>query len=309
MHAPIRTLIFQGSCLALILSLSSLTAQGAAQAPRQYVTDPTSQAISMTVAGKTCWTYVPQSKEGKPYFHPLAIPGTDDILTSFRPPDHAWHLGFWFSWKFINGINFWEPDTNGITRVLSQAVTPADDMTFTADCTLAYIAKGKEAVREKRSVRVITQPNGNYAIEWDSTFTAHDVEAVFSSTPVKKDGSGNWATGGYAGLMLRLADSPGFSYSFTNAAHLADVKTCGETSDWVEVVAAAKTSGARAKITFRDHPENPRHPTPWFARHSLTAHKGRGYYLVGPSVVFHEPLSLAPGTSARFRYTLTVERL
>ncbi len=309
MHSLSRTLSIHVSGLAFILSLSNLTALGATQAPRQFVTDPTSQAVSMTVAGKTCWTYVPQSKEGKPYFHPLAIPGTDEILTSFRPPDHAWHLGFWFSWKFINGINFWEPDTNGVTRVLSQTVTPADDMSFTTDCTLAYIAQGKEAVREKRNVRVITQPNGNYAIEWDSTFTAQDTEAVFSTTPVKKDGSGNWATGGYAGLMLRFADSPGMAYSFANTAHLADIKTCGEASDWMEIVATAKASGARAKITFRDHPENPRHPTPWFARHSLTAHKGRGYYLVGPSMVFHEPLTLAPGTSARFRYTLTVERL
>ena len=309
MHAIRRTLSIHASSLALILALSSQTTQGAAQDSRKFVTDPTSKAVSMTVAGKTCWTYVPQSNEGKPYFHPLAIPGTDDILTSFRPPDHAWHLGFWFSWKFINGINFWEPDTNGVTRVLSQSVTHADDLTFTTDCTLAYLNKGKEAVREKRVVRVLTQPNGNYTIEWDSTFTAQDTEAVFSSTPVKKDASGNWATGGYAGLMLRLADSPGFAYSFTNAAHLADVKICGENSDRVEVVATAKTSGARAKITFSDHPENPRHPTPWFARHSLTAHKGRGYYLVGPSMVFHEPLTLAPNASVRFRYTLTVERL
>jgi hypothetical protein len=263
----------------------------------------------MLVSGKTCWTYVPQSHEGKPYFHPLTIPGTDDVLTSFRPPDHNWHLGFWFSWKFINGCNFWEPDSNGVSRVLSQKLAAADDKRFTSEATLSYVAKGREAVSEKRTVRVTTQPNGDYAIEWDSTFTARDAEAVFSSTPSKKDKNGNWATGGYAGLMWRFADSPAFSYSFANECGQADVKTCGACSAKMAVIATCKASGAKAKITVADHPENPRHPTPWFARHSTTAHSGRGYYLVGPSMIFHEPLTLAAGKSARFRYTVTVERL
>ena len=276
---------------------------------RQFVIDPASQAVSMRVNGKTCWTYVPQSKEGKPYFHPLAIPGTDDVLTSFRPSDHNWHLGFWFSWKFINGVNFWEPDTNAATRVVSQTVTPSADKSFRTEAVLAYLAKGKEVAHEQRTVRVLTLPNGNYSIEWDSTFTAPDVEAVFSSTPSKKDKNGDWATGGYAGLMWRFTDSPTNSYTFANAEGRADVKTCGEPSERMEIVATAKVSGAKAKITFIDHPSNPRHPTPWFARHSTTAHRGRGYYLVGPSMIFHEPLTLAPGTSARFRYTVTVERL
>jgi hypothetical protein len=282
----------------------------AADDSRRFTTDAASGAVTMSVDGKACWTYVPQSPEGKPYFHPLAIPGSGDALTAFRPPDHNWHLGFWFSWKFINGCNFWEPDTNGVTRVVSQTVTPADDKTFRTEAVLSYLAKGKEAVREQRAVRVTTQPNGNYTIEWDSTFTAQGEAAVLSSTPAARDKkSGDWATGGYAGLMWRFPDSPTNTYTFANAAGLADVKACGERSERMEIVATATASGAKAKITFRDHPENPRHPTPWFARHSTTAHKGRGYYLVGPSMIFHEPLTLAPGESARFRYTVTVERL
>jgi hypothetical protein len=285
---------------------------GAARAdePRSLSKDPATQAVTMSVNGKTCWSYVPQSPEGKPYFHPLAIPGTGDVFTSHRPPDHNWHLGFWFSWKFINGCNFWEPDTNGVTRVLAQQVDTADDLSLSAEATLAYLAKGKEAVREKRTVRVTTQPSGNYTIEWDSTFTAVGGEAVFSTTPVKKDKEGKrWATGGYAGLMLRFADSPAFAYTFANDGGQADVLTCGEKSAKMEVAATCKASGARAKITVSDHPDNPRHPSPWFARHSLADHKGRGYYLVGPSMVFHEPLTLPAGQSLRFRYTVTVERL
>ena len=295
---------------AVALSLITLSLASCAEDSRRFSTDPANGAVTMQAGGKTCWTYVPQSKEGKPYFHPLAIPGTDDVFTSFRPSDHNWHLGCWFSWKFINGVNFWEPDSNAVTRVLSQTVTPADDKTFRSEALLTYVGKGKEVARERRTVSVTTQPNGNYTIEWDSTFTAPGTDAVFSCTPAKKDKEGKrWTTGGYAGLMLRFADSPAFSYAYANAEGKTDVQTCGEKSERIEVVATAHASGAKAKITVRDHPENPRHPTPWFARHSPTDHKGRGYYLVGPSMIFHEPLTVAAGASARFRYTVTVERL
>lgn len=302
--------MFRATPFILCSALCGAALASQADDSRKFSKDTATQAVSMSVNGKTCWTYVPESKEGKPYFHPLAIPGTDDVFTSFRPPDHNWHLGFWFSWKLINGVNFWEPSTNGATRVITQTVTPADDKTLAIEATIAYLAGGKEIVREKRTVRVTTQPNGNYSFDWDSTFTAQDTEAVFSTTPVKKDKENTrWATGGYAGLMLRFADSPGFSYTFANAGGQADVLTCGEKCERMEVVATAQASGAKAKITVRDNPENPRHPTPWFARHSLTDHKGRGYYLVGPSMIFYEPLTLAAHASARFRYTVSVERL
>ena len=297
------------ACLPAALLFAAALARSADD-PRRFATDPSSGAVTMQVGGKTCWSYSPSSKEGKPYFHPLAIPGTDAIFTSFRPPDHNWHLGLWFSWKFINGVNFWEPGSNGATRVVAQSVTTNADFSLSIDATLAYVADGQEAVRERRSVRVTTQPNGNYALDWDATFTARDKDAVFSATPAQKDKEGKrWAVGGYAGLMLRFADSPAFSYSFANAEGCADVRACGEKSDWVAVTATAAADGAKAKITVRDHPENPRHPTPWFVRHSAADNKGRGYYLVGPSMVFHEPLTLPSGTSARFHYTVTVERL
>jgi len=293
--------------VALLLAAATLRAEEADR--RHLVKDPATQAVSMALGDTVCWRYEPVSREGKPYFHPLCIPGTAEAFTAFRPPDHAWHLGFWFSWKFINGVNFWEPDSNGVTRVVAQTVTPRDDQSLDIAATLAYVAKGLEALHEQRSVHVTTRPNGDYTIDWDTTFSAPNGPAELSATPAKKDKTGIWATGGYAGLLLRFADSPAFSYTYANDAGAADVKTCGDPSIKMTVIVTSAATGHRARLTFEDHPENPRAPTPWFARHSTTAHKGRGYYLMGPSVIFHEPLTIEPGKPLRFRYTLTVERL
>lgn len=296
--------------LAMFLVLTSATAvMSAGGSVPQLATDPDSGAVTMRCNELPCWTYVPTSEEGKPYFHPLAIPGSGAVFTAHRPADHAWHLGLWFSWKYINGVNFWEPDTNGVTRVVSKKMEQADDLTFTAETVLSYLAKGTQAVGEKRLVRVTTQKNGDYTIEWDSTFTAGEEAAVFSCTPAKKDKNGQWASGGYAGLTIRLADSPAFAYTLKNAQGRLNVDACGEASAEVTIMATEQATAAQARITFRDHPENPRYPTPWFVRHNTGAHKGRGYYLIGPAMLFHEPFMLAPGLSARFRYTVTVERL
>jgi hypothetical protein len=140
---------------------------------RQYSVDPETKAATMKVGGKVCWTYNPTSEEGKPYFHPLAIPGTGDVLTDSRPDDHKWHIGLWTSWKYVNGVNFWEPHKDAVRNVLSHTETCDDDTKlFQSKATLSYIAKEKEVLREDRTTRVVTKENGDYVITFDSTFTA-----------------------------------------------------------------------------------------------------------------------------------------
>lgn len=298
---------------AVAVLAGGLTAAQAAGAPaedaRRLVTDAASGALSMHVGQTLCWTYVPQGREGKPYFHPLALPGTGEALTAYRPPDHAWHLGLWFSWKLINGYNFWEPTSNAVTRVVAQRITPEPDKRVTIEVTLAYLGDGLELVRETRTVRVTTAFNGNYAIAWESAFTAQDRPVEFACTPAKRGKDGNWATGGYAGLMWRFPDADSLTCRYVNAEGKSDVQTCGESSERLDITAVSVATGARARIVIRDRGGHPRQPTPWFARHDLKAHKGRGYFLAGPSLIFHEPLRLAAGATLTVRYAVEVERM
>ena len=58
--------------------------------------------------GKTVWRFEIANRENKPFVHPLCLPD-GRCVTDIRPKDHPWHLGLWFCWKFINGLNYWEP--------------------------------------------------------------------------------------------------------------------------------------------------------------------------------------------------------
>ena len=283
-------------------------AAGLAEDTRQCSVNPATQAATLTVGGKVCWTYNPDSEEGRPYFHPLMIPGTDDVLTDFRPADHKWHLGLWSSWKFVNGVNFWEPDKDAERKVTTLTAAFGEDKVFESRATLSYTAKGKEALREERTTRVVTQANGNYTITFDATFAAQNGAVKLDCTPAKKDASDIWASGGYAGLMWRFAPNPPGTYSLTDAEGRTDAKTCGYASSWIEATVAV-SGGAKARVRITDHPDNPRYPNVWFSRHQPTAHKNAGYNLIGTGLVFHEPLVLGNGESMRLRYTVSVERV
>ncbi|MDR3228017.1 MAG: PmoA family protein [Puniceicoccales bacterium] len=264
---------------------------------------------------RAAWTYNFQSAEGKPYFHPLSIPASPDKtpFSNFRPADHKWHLGLWFSWKFVNGVNFWEPDKRAKIRIVEQNASRRDD-TDVFNSTLAYCINGKEVLREKRVVTVRTKENGNYSIDWDASFSAVAPKVVFERTKPGKNKAGDWASGGYAGLCIRFADEPTFSYSFTGesgASGATNAKLCGFAGKFVQARIVSRSGGAAAKLRFESQPESADYPTVWFTRHAVGSMKGRGYYVLGSAPIFHKPLTLEGGASAkpmRLRYKITVER-
>ena len=61
----------------LVFALLVTPCAWSAQAPRILSTNAATGAISMHVNNKHCWTYNPTSEEGKLYFHPLTMPGSD----------------------------------------------------------------------------------------------------------------------------------------------------------------------------------------------------------------------------------------
>ena len=66
-------------------------------------------SVALENDGQAVWRLNCGGDQPKPHFHPVALPD-GRVLTWDRPPDHVWHHGLWFSWKFINGLNYWEPD-------------------------------------------------------------------------------------------------------------------------------------------------------------------------------------------------------
>ena len=136
--------------LFIVASAAALAAHAAAELAE------TPTGVRLARDGRTVWNLEIETPEGRPFFHPLTLPG-GRTLTDSRPADHVWHLGYWFSWKFINGVNYWEPadaerkgfEPAGATRVVAKSVK-IDGLSCRVGLDLTYGPRGEEPVLSEK---------------------------------------------------------------------------------------------------------------------------------------------------------------
>lgn len=182
--------------------------------------EKTATGVKMLRGGVTLWNFEIDNPEGRPFFHPLALP-SGKVFTDVRPKDHIWHLGYWFCWKYVNGVNYWEPadaERKGVEPAGRTCVTKRDIKIVGLDCVvtmeLDYRARGaKVPVLHERRIVQIDPPDakGGYVITAKHVFTAKE-DAVLERTPPKGDPKkGKWS-GGYAGPTLRLTSDAAMAF-------------------------------------------------------------------------------------------------
>ena len=246
--------------------------------------------------------YHPDPPGGKPYFE-LRVPGTrDEYLTEARPKDHIWHLGLFFSWKFINGCNFWEPNPHGATRVVShREEKTASGARFTAE--LAYALDGRVILRENRTVNATLRPDGNYAFDWTGRFEALDDLAFTASKPEWDKEKGTCNGNGYAGISARLAKNAAFAYTYTNALGSVDARCYGDSSRRIDVYAKSKRSGETTRLSFIADK-----PTVNYTLHWPERNDGDGFHFIAFPEMFNTTLQMKKGEKRDFHYTVEVSK-
>ena len=252
-------------------------------------------SVSLRNGEQVVWKFVHKTAPNeKPYFHPLALPDGAP-LTWLSPPDHKWHLGMWFSWKYLDGVNYWEPDARtglpaGETRVTDVRVTPGRDFSARIEMTLSYRPRGKdrETLAEKRLIAVgAPDAAGRYRIDWTSTFTAGAADVVLK---------GGESGGGYAGLSIRLAKATR-DWKVIDSAGRQDAEAHGKKARWVAWSGEVAPGGA-AGIALFDHPGNVRHPSPWY----VAVRRDIPFHYFSPALLYSEPLALPAGKGMTLKY-------
>jgi type 1 glutamine amidotransferase len=259
----------------------------------------TDTSLALCNGDRTVWRLVFDARQPKSYFHPLAtVDG--EVLTEFEPADHPWHRGLWWSWKFINGLNYWEEnpktgESQGVNELTRATVEPGDDFTSRAELSFSYHPPGQAAVMTEIRKLAITKPDdgGSYRIDWNSKFTAGDAPVTLARTPLAHEENGK-PYGGYAGLSLRLPLRPDGWSVLTSEGKNTATASHGQPARWLDF------SFPGGGIAIIDHPGNPRHPTPWYV------HDRSPMSFYSPAVLFNQPLVLAAGQSLTFNYRILI---
>lgn len=276
-------------------------ADEAAMADRRQSIARTATGVEMRRNCRTLWNFEIDTPEGRPFFHPLVLP-SGRCLTDLRPKDHVWHLGYWFSWKFINGVNYWEPadekrigaEPAGRTRVTGKSVS-IDGLRCVVTLTLDYGPRVEEepVLTERRTVTADPpDPDGGYVITVRHHFTAQADVTLDRTPPHGSTASGRWG-GGYAGATLRLAKDVAQTFRMRGGA--------GGTTP------AACSGVERTCLDFFDQESGE-----GVAFTQLEAPDGGVFYLwpdrrmVNPSPIYGKPLALRKGETLDLAYRLAV---
>jgi hypothetical protein len=181
------------------------------------------------------WRFNFNTFHGKPFFHPIYI--NSNRITCVSPDDHPWHLGLWFSWKYINGKNYWEYigescESEGITEIKSAKLEKMADYMAKITLKINYYTSKQEVVLNETRIIHVSSPkkDGRIHMDYDFNFEALADSVDLNRTPLLGEPEGkSW--GGYAGLSIR------FNQDFMNSKIISsfgeDNDVNGKIGDWL----------------------------------------------------------------------------
>jgi hypothetical protein len=244
------------------------------------------------------WTYV-WGAHRRPFVHPLLSPD-GSVLTVDAPDDHPWHHGLWFTIKFVNGENFWEEyDEYGVLRHERPPVVDEEDDRLEVRGSLQWVRPDRSTVviDEHRALTHHELGAGVYRIDLDTSLVPR-VDVELDRTPFT-----TW--GGYGGLTLRGApDWRETRLQVSDGSSHQQIH--GVTGRWCDL--SGVTDAGPAGVAMFDHPDNPRHPTPWYASTRADTY-GEGWAnFMNAALLWDAPLTVSAGESLRVRHGVLVHR-
>jgi hypothetical protein len=290
--------------LVVIAMASAVTVLAGENVPVR-VEQTAGESVRMVHGAQTIWQFNYAAKLNKPFFHPLAVPD-GPVLTWNEPPDHPWHHGCWFSWKLINGVNYWENDQKtgrpiGRTTWSDVHIEPLSGQAVRISMSLAYKPpdSNESVLTEQRAITVSVPDNeGVYMIDWASQWTARADEVHLDRTPLPHEPGGK-NFGGYAGLSVRFAEGMTDRRARSVDAELPFVQ--GRYRGKHRAVEYhGELNGTVVGIALIDHPANKPTPSPWY----LIQANPMSY--ANAAVICYEPLTLKKGEQRTLRYRLLV---
>jgi hypothetical protein len=315
MAAPLKNVsLFQRTstvCIAAIL----LAVAGTSASAEWKQDDKTLSWKAKPTDEKPAWNFSFDATKGKTFFEPLTVAGGPSF-TNYKPVDHPWHYGLWFSWKYINHVNYWEEgnpttgnaagNTFGKTTWKMPAIVTKPDGSASIKYDVAYTNnKGEVDLSEVREITVTpVAADGSYAIDWKAVFTAGKDGAELDRTPMPGEPNGA-VNGGYAGIGLRMASNPLVMNVTSTIGPITEFRSSRARPNAAAIGcnfldAAKKDVGGIA--IFSDPANTKGEPATWYIINDNTQNNGEGFRFACPSILAPKVIKLAAGEKMNLHY-------
>ena len=316
-----------------VIASGAAAAQESASPLVEVREDPGANRVEVTVNGQPFTAYIWPERLAKPVLYPIRTAHGTLVTRGFplepRPGervDHPHHVGFWFNYGDVNGVDFWNNSESlapaeqaKMGRILHRRVVSSRSGRGRGELEVAA-----DWVMPDGSVALVERTRFGFRAEGDTRGIERVTELEAGTRPVK------FADNKEGVLGLRVAraleepsdkpelftdasgkatavpvlDNAGVNGVYTSSEGVSGPKVWGTRGRWMAL--AGKVAGEDVVLLMVDHPKNPGYPTYWHAR-------GYGLFAANPlgQAVFSggkETLdfTLAPGAKATFRHLLLV---
>jgi type 1 glutamine amidotransferase len=271
-----------------------------------YRWDQTDTSLQLVRNGELVWRYNFRNRFGKTYFHPLYL--NHNRLTCESPEDHTWHPGLWFSWKFINEVNYWEYlnefkteetgfKSEGVTDLKGIDIRKNPDYSAQINLHLVYYPEGKNPVLEETRNIFVSSPDdqGCYYIDYQHIFNATYGDVLLDRTPILGEPDGkSW--GGYGGLTIR------FNQDFTETASIPAVEVPEYPKAPWFYMGFNSLTGETVGVAMFQHPD---YTTP-FTRWYYAKDPSVPFFFLTPAAIYDHNISLRKGESLALKYRVWI---
>jgi hypothetical protein len=196
----------------------------------------------------------------RPFLFPVIGP-SGAMLTRMGHPNpvgHEHHRSIWFGHQKVGGVNFWEERANSDIQVRHQRVVLYQDGNdwagLVADAD--WWAHGHTIMRQSLILAIEPRDDGGFALDLQSRFDSVGIPIELGQTNF-----------GFLGVRVAksLSEQFGAGRLLNERGETGESALFGKPSRWVDY-AGPSGPGKVEGICYMDHPDNPRHPTPWHVR-------------------------------------------
>jgi hypothetical protein len=289
--------------------------------------------VDVLIDGKLFTSYIYPDNIDKPVLFPLVTASGKTVSRGFpldtRPnerTDHPHHIGMWFNYGDVNGLDFWnnsyaikQEDKPKYGSIRHQRIVKAESGKNKGTLVVAadWVDHKGNVLLKETTTFVFNGDANNRTIDRISTLTAQKEKVSFKDNkegvlgirvsrelemPAEKpeiftDAQGN-------PTKVAVLNNEGVTGNFLTSEGKTGNDAWGTRGKWCLMYGIK--NGEPVSIAIIDHPENPGYPTYWHAR---------GYGLFAANTLGQEALSggkeklnfsLEPGQSVTFRYRVKI---
>jgi len=318
--------------IAILLLGTALSATAQKAQPVTVVKSTTQNKVDISIGGKPFTTFMYPDSLEKPVLYPIYAANGTVVTRGFPlnpkygdPTDHPHHIGLWFNFENVNGLDFWnnsyaiKPDKKSqygwikTDKILSATSGPKGTLAYHANWTnqkndillsekTTFTFSG---TANKRIIDRVTTLTANTDVTFNDAKDgllglrlAHELQIPTKETQKFTDNKGNVT------IVAGGSDNiPTGTYLTSEGKQGNDA--WGTRGKWCKVY--GKMGADSISITIIDNPKNFNYPTYWHAR-------GYGLFAANPmgEKAFTKEktkpdLHLTKGQSVTFRYRVVVQ--